>query len=67
MMKYRKDLADLDMELSFLEDQVNAAELNEFKLQMRYDELVDEIGKIREEEEAEGRESETGSKKEQDG
>ena len=67
MMKYRKDLADLDMELSFLEDQVNAAELNEFKLQMRYDELVEEIGKIREEEEAEEGESEAGSKKEGDG
>ena len=66
-MKYKKDLADLDMELSFLEDQVNAAELNEFKLQMRYDELVDEIGRIREDEEADEGESETASKKERDG
>ena len=58
MMRYKKDLADLDMELSFLEDQVNAAELNEFKLQMRYDELVDEINKIKEEEEDKENESE---------
>ena len=35
--------------MTFLEDQVNAAELNEFKLQMRYDELVDEINQIKEE------------------
>ena len=51
MMKYKKDLADLNMELQFLEDQVNAAELNEFKLQMRYDELIEEINQIKEEEE----------------
>ena len=43
MTRYKKDLAELDMELSFLEDQVNAAELNEFKLQMRYDEIIEEI------------------------
>ena len=41
------------MEMTFLEDQVNAAELNEFKLQMRYDELVEEINQIKEEMEAE--------------
>ena len=43
MVRYKKELQDLDMEMTFLEDQVNAAELNEFKLQMRYDELVEEI------------------------
>lgn len=32
MMKYKKELSEFNMELSFLEDQVNAAELNEFKL-----------------------------------
>ena len=35
--------------MTFLEDQVNAAELNEFKLQMRYDELVEEINQIKDE------------------
>ena len=30
---------------------MNAAELNEFKLQMRYDELIEEINQIKEEEE----------------
>ena len=53
MTKYKKDLQELDMELTFLEDQVNAAELNEFKLQMRYDELVEEINQIKEEAESE--------------
>ena len=43
MVRYKKELQDLDMEMTFLEYQVNAAELNEFKLQMRYDELVEEI------------------------
>ena len=51
MMKYKKDQSELNMELSFLEDQVNAAELNEFKLQMRYEELVEEINEIKKEEE----------------
>ena len=50
MMKYKKDLSELNMELSFLEDQVNAAELNEFKLQMRYEELIEEINELKEEE-----------------
>ena len=49
MVRYKKDLQDLDMEMTFLEDQVNAAELNEFKLQMRYDELVEEINQIKDE------------------
>ena len=52
-MKYKKDLSELNMELSFLEDQVNAAELNEFKLQMRYEELVEEINELKEEEKEE--------------
>ena len=32
MLRSKKELQDLEMEMTFLEDQVNAAELNEFKL-----------------------------------
>jgi len=42
-LKHKKNNSDLLMEINFLQDQVNASSLNEYKLKMRQHDLKDEL------------------------